>query len=206
MKEFDHKLITQRRELQHLTQEDLAKKTGLDITTISRIELGKVKPRAATLLKIADALKIGPENFYIPPSTGFTIREESPGYGSTYDSEESPPPYQKLELDVPYKLYEMLQSNAKMSFRTTELEAVRLLTDALYPVSSYCDKLNEIQSSLGFLSDLYATYQVVRDDSGHMQINHMIADKIENLKEQLKDITAVIEATQEQRMRTLKAD
>jgi transcriptional regulator with XRE-family HTH domain len=41
-----------------MTQEALAKVTGISLRTIQRIEQGRVKPRAYSLKKIADALKV----------------------------------------------------------------------------------------------------------------------------------------------------
>lgn len=41
-----------------MTQEELANATGISLRTIQRIELGQVKPRAYSLKKIAEALKV----------------------------------------------------------------------------------------------------------------------------------------------------
>lgn len=41
-----------------MTQEDLANVTGISLRTIQRIEQGQVKPRAYSLKKIAEALKV----------------------------------------------------------------------------------------------------------------------------------------------------
>ncbi len=52
---FAHNL-TKLREARKWTQKDLARASGVSRRTISRYEWGGVKPRAATLIKLADAL------------------------------------------------------------------------------------------------------------------------------------------------------
>jgi transcriptional regulator with XRE-family HTH domain len=47
-----------------MTQEELAKATGISLRTIQRIELGQVKPRAYSLKKIAEALKVDFSNLH----------------------------------------------------------------------------------------------------------------------------------------------
>jgi transcriptional regulator with XRE-family HTH domain len=49
------------REKQYLSQEDLAKKSEMTVSTINRLENGKQKPRFATIRKLAKALKVKPE-------------------------------------------------------------------------------------------------------------------------------------------------
>ena len=48
--------VIELREKHHLTQVELAEKTGLPQAQISRIERGAVSPTSATLAKIAEAL------------------------------------------------------------------------------------------------------------------------------------------------------
>ena len=49
------------REKRYLSQEDLAKKSEMTVSTINRLENGKQKPRFATIRKLAKALKVKPE-------------------------------------------------------------------------------------------------------------------------------------------------
>ena len=49
------------RESKVLSQEDLAKLSGLSPATISEIERGKRRPHFITIRKLADALEIDPE-------------------------------------------------------------------------------------------------------------------------------------------------
>lgn len=53
--------IKQLREKQFLSQEDLAKKSEMTVSTINRLEKGKQKPRLNTIRKLAKALKVKPE-------------------------------------------------------------------------------------------------------------------------------------------------
>ncbi len=48
------------REKQFLSQEDLAKKSEMTVSTINRLENDKQKPRLATIRKLAKALKVKP--------------------------------------------------------------------------------------------------------------------------------------------------
>jgi len=50
------------REEQFLSQEDLAKKSEMTVSTINRLEKGKQKPRFATIRKLAKALKVKPKD------------------------------------------------------------------------------------------------------------------------------------------------
>ena len=49
------------REKRLMTQEELAKSTGISVTSISRIENGAHKPRFSTIKKLAAALGVEPE-------------------------------------------------------------------------------------------------------------------------------------------------
>jgi transcriptional regulator with XRE-family HTH domain len=53
--------IKQLRVKQFLSQEDLAKKSEMTVSTINRLEKGKQKPRLATIRKLAKALKVKPQ-------------------------------------------------------------------------------------------------------------------------------------------------
>lgn len=57
--------ISQLRELKKLTQEDLAKKTGIQRANIARIEGGKHYPALETLEKIAEALEVPVAKFLV---------------------------------------------------------------------------------------------------------------------------------------------
>jgi len=48
------------REEQALTQEELAQKAGITLTSVSRIELNKAEPRPKTRRKLAEALGVEP--------------------------------------------------------------------------------------------------------------------------------------------------
>jgi transcriptional regulator with XRE-family HTH domain len=54
------KIIQEQRKAKKISQEKLAKLTGLDRTAISLIETGKRSPIFITILKICSALKIKP--------------------------------------------------------------------------------------------------------------------------------------------------
>ncbi len=45
-----------------LTQEDLARKSGVGVTTIVRIERNQVEPHGRTIRKLADALGVEPSD------------------------------------------------------------------------------------------------------------------------------------------------
>lgn len=49
------------RKKRYLSQEDLAKRSEMTVSTINRLENGKQKPRFATIRKLAKALKVKPE-------------------------------------------------------------------------------------------------------------------------------------------------
>ena len=48
-----------------MTQIELATLTGIDPATISQIETGRRKPRPSTLKKLAKALDVQPEEFFV---------------------------------------------------------------------------------------------------------------------------------------------
>jgi transcriptional regulator with XRE-family HTH domain len=52
-----------------MTQKDLAEKSGVAETVISRIESGLQKPRPSTIRKLAEALGIKPEELLDPQMT-----------------------------------------------------------------------------------------------------------------------------------------
>jgi len=52
--------LKQLREKQYISQEDLAKKTGVSPSTINRLENGLQKPRWVTIRKLAEALGVEP--------------------------------------------------------------------------------------------------------------------------------------------------
>ena len=54
--------LKQLREKQYLSQEGLARKSEMTVSTINRLENGKQIPRLATIRKLAKALKVKPEN------------------------------------------------------------------------------------------------------------------------------------------------
>lgn len=53
--------LKQLRVKRYLSQEDLAKRSEMTVSTINRLEKGKQKPRLNTIRKIAKALKVKPE-------------------------------------------------------------------------------------------------------------------------------------------------
>jgi len=53
--------LKQLREKHYLSQEDLARKSEMTVSTINRLEKGKQKPRLATIRKLAKALRVKPE-------------------------------------------------------------------------------------------------------------------------------------------------
>jgi transcriptional regulator with XRE-family HTH domain len=52
--------IKRLRDARALTQEELAKKVGITVTALSRIERNQAEPRATTRRKLAQALGVGP--------------------------------------------------------------------------------------------------------------------------------------------------
>jgi transcriptional regulator with XRE-family HTH domain len=63
------KILQDERKAKNVSQEKLAKLTGLDRTSISLIENGKRNPTFSTIVKICSALEI-------PPSELFSIYEK----------------------------------------------------------------------------------------------------------------------------------
>lgn len=49
------------RQLSALSQRDLAARANLSVTTVNRIETGKGKPMPRTVRRLAEALKVTPE-------------------------------------------------------------------------------------------------------------------------------------------------
>lgn len=58
-----------------VSQAELAEKSGVGTTTIARIELGQVVPRAATVRKLAAALDVQPADVMSPSE----LLERRPG-------------------------------------------------------------------------------------------------------------------------------
>jgi transcriptional regulator with XRE-family HTH domain len=58
------KILQEERKAKKISQEKLAKLTGLDRTFISLIENGKRSPTFSTILKICSALKIDPSDLF----------------------------------------------------------------------------------------------------------------------------------------------
>lgn len=58
------KILQQERKAKKISQEKLAKLTGLDRTFISLIENGKRSPTFSTILKICSALEIEPSELF----------------------------------------------------------------------------------------------------------------------------------------------
>ena len=58
------KSIQEERKAKEISQEKLAKLTGLDRTAISLIETGKRSPTFSTILKICSALEIDPSELF----------------------------------------------------------------------------------------------------------------------------------------------
>lgn len=58
------KILQEERKAKNISQEKLAKLTGLDRTFISLIENGKRNPTFATILKICSALEINPSDLF----------------------------------------------------------------------------------------------------------------------------------------------
>lgn len=52
--------VRRARKARALTQLDLAERAGLDVSTVARIERGKLDPSASTLFALADALQVEP--------------------------------------------------------------------------------------------------------------------------------------------------
>jgi transcriptional regulator with XRE-family HTH domain len=58
------KILQEERKAKKISQEKLAKLTGLDRTFISLIENGKRSPTFSTILKICSALEISPSKLF----------------------------------------------------------------------------------------------------------------------------------------------
>lgn len=58
------KILQEERKAKKISQEKLAKLTGLDRTFISLIENGKRSPTFSTILKICSALEMDPSNLF----------------------------------------------------------------------------------------------------------------------------------------------
>ena len=63
---FGENLRAQREKLR-LTQEDVSAASGLHVTAISRVESGVRDPRLSTVLRLADALGVPPEEEVMQP-------------------------------------------------------------------------------------------------------------------------------------------
>ena len=61
---FSGKRLKEIRESQGLSQSQLAKKTGLHITTIGNYEIDRREPKATQLKRLADALSVKMEMFF----------------------------------------------------------------------------------------------------------------------------------------------
>ncbi|MBZ0266171.1 helix-turn-helix domain-containing protein [bacterium] len=57
------------RKLQNLTQEELAKRSGIDRATISQIENNREEPRLDTIERLAEALRISPAELWLSASS-----------------------------------------------------------------------------------------------------------------------------------------
>ena len=58
------KILQEERKAKNISQEKLAKLTGLDRTAISLIETGKRSPTFSTILKICSALEVEPSRLF----------------------------------------------------------------------------------------------------------------------------------------------
>jgi transcriptional regulator with XRE-family HTH domain len=58
------KILQEERKAKNISQEKLAKLTGLDRTAISLIETGKRSPTFSTILKICSALEVDPSELF----------------------------------------------------------------------------------------------------------------------------------------------
>lgn len=62
---FNHERIKERRNKLRLTQQELSGLSGIPRTYLVQIENGKNDPRASTLTKIANALKVSAGYFFV---------------------------------------------------------------------------------------------------------------------------------------------
>ena len=85
---FDQKLKDLRTE-KNLTQEELAKKSGISIKSISRYELGETLPRTKKYYeKIANALDVDTDYFLSQEANFFINARKEFGYKGAKDAEE----------------------------------------------------------------------------------------------------------------------
>lgn len=68
--------IRQLRESRSMTQSQLQAKSRVSRSYLSRIESGQMTPSLGTLEKIAEALGVGLNRFFVPESTGQTLLED----------------------------------------------------------------------------------------------------------------------------------
>lgn len=68
--------IRQLRESRGMTQSQLQAKSRVSRSYLSRIESGQMTPSLGTLEKIAEALGVGLNRFFVPESTGQTLLED----------------------------------------------------------------------------------------------------------------------------------
>lgn len=64
MKQFNPGRLAERRKKLRMTQFQVAKEAGLSLASISYIEKGKKKPKANTLIKLANALRCKVDYFF----------------------------------------------------------------------------------------------------------------------------------------------
>jgi len=62
---FSHTRIKERRQKLGLTQQELSELSGIPRSYLVQIENGKNDPKASTLIKIADALRVNPGYFFV---------------------------------------------------------------------------------------------------------------------------------------------
>lgn len=68
---------------QGISQGELARRAGINVSTLSSIETGKVKPRAPTAFAIAQALGVPVDDLFLPSVSGGTPEESRPADGPT---------------------------------------------------------------------------------------------------------------------------
>jgi len=68
--------IRQLRESRAMTQSQLQARSRVSRSYLSRIESGQMTPSLGTLEKIAEALGVGLNRFFVPESTGQTLLED----------------------------------------------------------------------------------------------------------------------------------
>lgn len=67
MKKFQNGYLANIRTTNYLTQRELAEEAGVSPSALSRIEAGTSKPRLSTLRKLAAALDVHPDSFFLHP-------------------------------------------------------------------------------------------------------------------------------------------